>query len=123
MKNHSWILPLAVLTVVLAARPATRAWAQDEDQGDDCGATGSIVDDDNQGDDDAQGDENGCGVVAGEVDDENGDQVDDTNDDGTENDDVDIDVEETLSDGNVDVMAFHSNGGFDLSGLPSGRVK
>src|SRR5262249_47731701 len=110
-----------VAMLALVAWPTSRARAQD-DQGDDCG--GSIsAEDDNQGDDDTQGDQNGCGMVVAGVDDENGDQVDDTNSDGTPDDDVQVDVEDTTPDGATQVLQFHTNGGFRLTGLPTGRVK
>src|SRR5207244_3667223 len=119
MKRNVFILLCAAMGLALVAWPTSRARAQDDnDQGDDCGTTISAEDDDNQGDDDTQGDANGCGMVVVEVDDENGDQVDDMNDDGTSNDDVQVDVEDTKA-GGVAVQVA-TNGSFRLTGLPTG---
>ena len=77
-------------------------------------------------DDNAQGDENGCGMMVVEVDDENGDVVDDMDDNGNPEDDVEVDVDEMAQSGaNAGTMlTFHTaqNGSFLLKGLPKGRV-
>jgi hypothetical protein len=118
----------AALVLVLSAGPTSRARADDNnDQGEDsCGSAMVGEDDDNQGDDNAQGDENGCGMVVVEVDDENGDVVDDMNDDGTPDDDVDVEVSEVAQSGvnTGATLTFHmaQNGSFVLKGLPKGRA-
>src|SRR5262245_60506739 len=125
MKRNVLLPFCAAMTLIVAAWLTPRARAQD-DQGDDCGTTVVAEDDDNQGDDDAQGDENGCGMVVVEVDDENGDEVDDMDEMGDGDDDVDVEVDETAQSGpNAGTMLqFHTaqNGSFLLKGLPKGRV-
>ena len=117
----------AVLVLVLSAWPTSRARAQDDnDQGEDSCGGAILADDDNQGDDNAQGDENGCGMVVVDVEDENGDDVNDVDDMGNPDDDVDVDVEMLAKSGvnTGTVLTFHTaqNGSFVLKGLPKGRV-
>jgi len=119
------LLPLCTaMALILTAWLTPRARAQDE--GDDCGTAIVAEDDDNQGDDDAQGDENGCGMVVVEVDDENGDVVDDMDEMGNPDDDVDVEVDEPAQSGVSagTMLQFHTaqNGSFLLKGLPKGRV-
>jgi len=118
MKQSVFTVLCAAMGLALVAWPTSRARAQD-----DCGTAISAEDDDNQADDDSQGDENGCGMVVADMDDENGDEVDDMNDDGTTDDDVEIDVEDTTPDGTTQVLQFHTNGSFRLTGLPTGHAK
>jgi len=112
------------MVLVMAAWLTPRARAQDE--GDDCGTAVVAEDDDNQGDDNAQGDENGCGMMVVEVEDEQGEDVDDMDDNGNPEDDVEVDVDEMAQSGpNAGTMlTFHTaqNGNFILKGLPKGRV-
>ena len=107
----------------LCARPS-RVRAQEQD--DSCGGAIVAGDDDNQGDDNAQGDENGCGMVVVEVDDENGDVVDDMDENGNPEDDVEVDVTDTAKSGvhQGTVLTVHTaqNGSFVLKGLPKGRA-
>jgi len=125
MKRNVFLPFCTAMALILAAWLTPRARAQD-DQGDDCGTAIVAEDDDNQGDDNAQGDENGCGMVVVEVDDENGDVVDDMDDMGNPEDDVDVEVDEPAQSGvNAGTMLqFHTaqNGSFLLKGLPKGRV-
>ena len=117
----------AAMVLVLSSWPTSRARAQDgDDQGEDsCGSAVLAEDDDNQGDDNAQGDENGCGMMEVEVDDENGDAVDDMDENGNPEDDVEVDVTETAQSGvnQGTVLQLHTaqNGSFVLKGLPKGR--
>src|SRR5262245_7563755 len=117
----------AAMVLVLSAWPPSRARAQDDDQAEDsCGGAILAEDDDNPGDDNAQGDENGCGMMEVEVDDENGDAVDDMDDNGNPDDDVDVDVSGmALSGPNQGTMVTShtaQNGSFVLKGLPKGRL-
>src|SRR5262245_20668562 len=86
----------AAMVLVLSAWPTSPARAQDDNgQGEDsCGSAIIAEDDDNQGDDDAQGDEDGCGMMVVEVDDENGDVVEDMDENGNPEDDVEVEVTE-----------------------------
>jgi len=124
MKRNVLLPFCTVMALILAAWLTPRARAQDE--GDDCGTAIVAEDDDNQGDDNAQGDENGCGMMIVEVDDENGDEVDDMDDNGTPEDDVDVDVDEPAQSGANQGMVLQfqtaQNGSFILKGLPKGRV-
>src|SRR5262249_37290268 len=69
---------------------------------------------------------NGCGMVVVEVDDENGDVVDDMDDNGNPEDDVEVDVTEVAKSGvnSGTVIQFHTaqNGSFVLKGLPKGKL-
>jgi len=125
MKRNVFLPLCTGMALILVAWLTPRARAQD-DQGDDCGTAIVAEDDDNQGDDNAQGDENGCGMVVVEVDDENGDVVDDMDEMGEDVDDVDVEVDEPAQSGaNAGTMLqFHTaqNGSFLLKGLPKGRV-
>src|SRR5262249_14545204 len=93
---------------------------------DSCGSAIIMEDDDNQVDDNAQGDENGCGMAVVEGDDENGDVVDDMDENGNPEDDVEVDVTELAKSGpnQGTVVTLHSaqNGSFVLKGLPKGRA-
>lgn len=113
----------AAAVLILCARPS---WVRAQEQDDSCGGAIVAEDDDNQGDDNAQGDENGCGMVVVEVDDENGDVVDDMDDMGNPADDVDVDVTEVAKSGvnSGTVIQFHTaqNGSFVLKGLPKGKL-
>src|SRR5262249_8919934 len=124
-KRHVLLGFCAGMALILAAWLAPRARAQD-DQGDDCGTAVVAEDDDNQADDDAQGDENGCGMMIVEVDDENADEVDDRDGNGVPEDDVDVDIEEPAQSGanQGTMLQIHTtqNGSFVLKGLPKGRV-
>ena len=125
MKRNVFLPFCTAMALILAAWLTPRARAQD-DQGDDCGTAIVAEDDDNQGDDNAQGDENGCGMVVVEVDDENGDVVDDMDENGNPDDDVEVDVTELAKSGvnQGTVLTFHTaqNGSFVLKGLPKGRA-
>ena len=124
MKRNVYLPFCAAMVLVMAAWLTPRARAQDE--GDDCGTAVVAEDDDNQGDDNAQGDENGCGMMVVEVEDEQGEDVDDMDDNGNPEDDVEVDVDEMAQSGpNAGTMlTFHTaqNGNFILKGLPKGRV-
>ena len=127
MRHSVFILLCAATALVLFSTwPASRARADDDQGGDDSCGGALVAGDDNQGDDNAQGDENGCGMVVVEVDDENGDEVDDMNDNGTPDDDVDVDVDALaksgVNDGSVVHLQTAQNGSFVLKGLPKGKV-
>ncbi len=116
----------AAMVLILSAGFRARANADDNQGDDSCGAAMVAEDDDNQGDDNAQGDENGCGMVVVEVDDQNGAAVDDMDDNGNPEDDVEVDVTETAQSGvnKGTVLTLHTaqNGSFVLKGLPKGRA-
>src|SRR5262249_6878257 len=118
MKRNVYLPFCAAMVLVMAAWLTPRARAQDE--GDDCGGAIVAEDDDNQGDDDAQGDENGCGMMVVEVEDEQGEDVND------QDNDVDVEVSELAKSGvNAGTMLQVStaqNGNFVLKGLPKGRL-
>src|SRR5262249_56552023 len=126
MKRNVLLPFCAAMALILAAWLAPRARAEDDDQGDDCGTAVVAEDDDNQADDDVQGDEDGCGMMVVEGDDENGEEVDDMEDTGVPEDDVDVDVEEPAQSGanQGTMLQIHTtqNGSFVLKGLPKGRV-
>ena|SRR5215813_4983569 len=126
MRHSVYLLLCAATALILwSARPASRALA-DDDQGEDSCGGALVMEDDNQGDDDAQGDENGCGMVAVEVDDENGDEVEDMDDNGGPDDDVDVEVDALAKSGVNQGSVLHlqsaQNGSFVLKGLPKGKV-
>src|SRR5262245_29701850 len=113
----------AAMVLALSRLPTSQARAQDE--GDSCGSA-ILEDDDTQVDANAQAGANGRGLPEWAVDDENGDDVDDMDDMGNPDDDVDVDVEVLALSGpnQGTVVTSHSaqNGSFVLKGLPKGRV-
>ena len=120
MKRNALFILFGAATILMLCAWPSRARAQDDQGEDSCGGAIVAEDDNNQGDDNAQGDENGCGMVVVEVEDDQGEDVDDMGDD------VDVEVSEMAMSGVNQGMMLQvqtvQNGSFVLKGLPKGRL-